>query len=493
MQLEGDKPGPFQAGALLRLRGVAQCQVNGCANPLPSTPLYYKKFRVCPAHASVKELDLAGWRVRFCQQCGRFQQLADFDGDRKSCRASLAKHNARRTRKASDAARKCRPAASLAGVCASKGVGQGVGRTSSGASSATPSSPSLSEGKPCRIASLPSPTAEPHAAPAAAAAAQEAAAGGSPAKRRQQQGAQPPPQQAQQPHDGPLQGAGLSQLQARGPHGPGAQEGEPAYPIKREAASPPTVPGGLLPAPWDPAAATSVTSGDAAHDRRHSGPPPAGDWDALCGLASLVEQLVDSGAPQQPPPPAAAAGPAALPAAAPALGAAGQPQRPAARRPGLAAAAGPPGAGSKGAPAGLLDLLRLAESTAAVPHHAMGRALQLSMFQQQQQPQQLHHLQQPQQPYSPMWAAVQPAMFMPPPRGGPSGGSGQREGSAHPVAAFRPSSCPVGAWLEWLQYGGPAAQAVGISQRRPVPFQGPPVEGGGRGVKRAYPEGAGGG
>lgn len=32
-------------------------------------------------------------------QCGRFQELADFDADRKSCRASLEKHNARRKRK----------------------------------------------------------------------------------------------------------------------------------------------------------------------------------------------------------------------------------------------------------------------------------------------------------------------------------------------------------------------------------------------------------
>ena len=37
-----------------------------------------------------------GRHVRFCQQCGRFQVLADFDEDRKSCRRKLQQHNRRR-------------------------------------------------------------------------------------------------------------------------------------------------------------------------------------------------------------------------------------------------------------------------------------------------------------------------------------------------------------------------------------------------------------
>lgn len=32
------------------------------------------------------------------QQCGKFQLLEDFDGDKRSCRARLEKHNARRRR-----------------------------------------------------------------------------------------------------------------------------------------------------------------------------------------------------------------------------------------------------------------------------------------------------------------------------------------------------------------------------------------------------------
>jgi hypothetical protein len=39
-----------------------------------------------------------GQSIRFCQQCGRFQLLDEFDGDRRSCRRKLEKHNERRRR-----------------------------------------------------------------------------------------------------------------------------------------------------------------------------------------------------------------------------------------------------------------------------------------------------------------------------------------------------------------------------------------------------------
>lgn len=40
-----------------------------------------------------------GQTVRFCQQCGRFQALEEFDGTKKSCRRKLALHNVQRRRK----------------------------------------------------------------------------------------------------------------------------------------------------------------------------------------------------------------------------------------------------------------------------------------------------------------------------------------------------------------------------------------------------------
>ncbi len=43
-----------------------------------------------------------GKRQRFCQQCGRFHELTSFDGDKRSCRARLQRHNARRRKKTAD-------------------------------------------------------------------------------------------------------------------------------------------------------------------------------------------------------------------------------------------------------------------------------------------------------------------------------------------------------------------------------------------------------
>jgi hypothetical protein len=45
----------------------------------------------------------AGLR-RFCQQCGRFQALEDFEGDKRSCRERLSRHNARRRKGAGGSA-----------------------------------------------------------------------------------------------------------------------------------------------------------------------------------------------------------------------------------------------------------------------------------------------------------------------------------------------------------------------------------------------------
>lgn len=37
--------------------------------------------------------------MRFCQQCGKFQSVSDFEGSQKSCRYRLNLHNAARRRK----------------------------------------------------------------------------------------------------------------------------------------------------------------------------------------------------------------------------------------------------------------------------------------------------------------------------------------------------------------------------------------------------------
>lgn len=43
-------------------------------------------------------LVVEGQSIRFCQQCGRYQLLEEFDGDRRSCRRKLERHNERRRR-----------------------------------------------------------------------------------------------------------------------------------------------------------------------------------------------------------------------------------------------------------------------------------------------------------------------------------------------------------------------------------------------------------
>lgn len=40
-----------------------------------------------------------GRSQRFCQQCGRFHDVGDFDAAKRSCRARLQRHNARRRKR----------------------------------------------------------------------------------------------------------------------------------------------------------------------------------------------------------------------------------------------------------------------------------------------------------------------------------------------------------------------------------------------------------
>jgi len=57
-------------------------------------PLF--SLQICPYHLELNCMVVEGQSIRFCQQCGRFQLLDEFDGDRRSCRRKLEKHNERR-------------------------------------------------------------------------------------------------------------------------------------------------------------------------------------------------------------------------------------------------------------------------------------------------------------------------------------------------------------------------------------------------------------
>jgi hypothetical protein len=77
-------------------RGEGLCQVPGCARALSKLRDYYRRYKICPRHLKLPEMVVEGQAIRFCQQCGRFQLTAEFDGDRRSCRRKLEQHNKRR-------------------------------------------------------------------------------------------------------------------------------------------------------------------------------------------------------------------------------------------------------------------------------------------------------------------------------------------------------------------------------------------------------------
>ncbi|KAE8010712.1 hypothetical protein FH972_007055 [Carpinus fangiana] len=57
---------------------------------------YHKRHKVCERHAKAAVVLVSGLRQRFCQQCSKFHEISQFDGNKKSCREKLAGHNERR-------------------------------------------------------------------------------------------------------------------------------------------------------------------------------------------------------------------------------------------------------------------------------------------------------------------------------------------------------------------------------------------------------------
>ncbi|EFJ50415.1 hypothetical protein VOLCADRAFT_80184 [Volvox carteri f. nagariensis] len=80
--------------------GLMVCQVPGCGKDLSGLKEYHQRYRICDVHIKLQQVMKDGRLQRFCQQCGRFHELTAFDGNRKSCRDQLSKHNARRRRRA---------------------------------------------------------------------------------------------------------------------------------------------------------------------------------------------------------------------------------------------------------------------------------------------------------------------------------------------------------------------------------------------------------
>lgn len=103
MEAEEGVPGKKRARTTNRTpRGASRCQVPGCEADITELKGYHRRHRVCLrcAHASAVVLD--GETKRYCQQCGKFHVISDFDEGKRSCRRKLERHNNRRRRKPGD-------------------------------------------------------------------------------------------------------------------------------------------------------------------------------------------------------------------------------------------------------------------------------------------------------------------------------------------------------------------------------------------------------
>ncbi|KAL4423948.1 hypothetical protein ABPG75_001249 [Micractinium tetrahymenae] len=72
------------------------CQVPGCNEELVDAKKYYRRYRICAAHCAMPCMMIEGRRQRFCQQCGRFHDIGEFEGAKRSCKRKLKRHNERR-------------------------------------------------------------------------------------------------------------------------------------------------------------------------------------------------------------------------------------------------------------------------------------------------------------------------------------------------------------------------------------------------------------
>ncbi|KAF8038164.1 hypothetical protein BT93_B0892 [Corymbia citriodora subsp. variegata] len=82
--------------------GMARCQVPSCKADIRELKGYHRRHRVCLRCANASAVLLDGERKRYCQQCGKFHILSDFDEGKRSCRRKLERHNKRRRRKPVD-------------------------------------------------------------------------------------------------------------------------------------------------------------------------------------------------------------------------------------------------------------------------------------------------------------------------------------------------------------------------------------------------------
>nr|AMY95343.1 squamosa promoter binding protein B [Cistus creticus] len=78
------------------------CQVDHCTADMTAAKVYYRRHKVCDFYAKAPVVPLGGIYQRFCQQCSRFHELAEFDETKRCCRRRKAGHNERRRKSTND-------------------------------------------------------------------------------------------------------------------------------------------------------------------------------------------------------------------------------------------------------------------------------------------------------------------------------------------------------------------------------------------------------
>uniref|UniRef100_A0A1D1YJZ3 Squamosa promoter-binding-like protein 9 n=1 Tax=Anthurium amnicola TaxID=1678845 RepID=A0A1D1YJZ3_9ARAE len=104
---EEEAVGPVSGGGRKKVRAggvvtIARCQVPGCGADIRELKGYHRRHRVCLRCANASSVFLDGESKRYCQQCGKFHILSDFDEGKRSCRRKLERHNKRRRRRLVD-------------------------------------------------------------------------------------------------------------------------------------------------------------------------------------------------------------------------------------------------------------------------------------------------------------------------------------------------------------------------------------------------------
>ncbi|KAK9288985.1 hypothetical protein L1049_017456 [Liquidambar formosana] len=102
LEEEEGGPGKKRARTARATAGTARCQVPGCEADISELKGYHRRHRVCLRCANATTVVLDGQNKRYCQQCGKFHILSDFDEGKRSCRRKLERHNNRRRRKPTD-------------------------------------------------------------------------------------------------------------------------------------------------------------------------------------------------------------------------------------------------------------------------------------------------------------------------------------------------------------------------------------------------------